>query len=54
MPPILLTLLVIVLIVAVAVWLINMIPFPAGLEIIRTVLIVIVVVIGLTKLLALW
>lgn len=51
---ILIPLLVIAAIAVVAVWLINMIPFPAGLQILRTILIVIVVVIALLKVFALW
>lgn len=54
MPPVLMTLLIVILIAMVAIWLIRQIPFPAGLQIVQTILIVIVVVIGLTKILALW
>lgn len=50
---ILITLLVIVAVAAVAVWLINMIPFPSGLEIVRTVMVIIVVVMALWRVLAL-
>ncbi len=51
---ILIPLLVILLIAIVAIWLIKQIPFPAGLEIIQTVLICIVVVMAVVRVLALW
>lgn len=50
----LIPLLVIVAIAVVAIWLIKMIPFPGGLEILQTILIVIVVVLALTRVLSLW
>lgn len=49
---ILIPLLIIVAVVAVAVWIIKLIPFPAGLEIVKAVLIAIVCIIGLVKVLA--
>jgi hypothetical protein len=51
---ILISVLIVVVIAAVAIWLIKQIPFPAGLQIIQTLLIVIVVVFALIRLFALW
>ncbi len=45
----LISLLIIVAVVAVAIWLIRQIPWPAGLEIIGTILTVIIVILGLMK-----
>ena len=50
----LISLLILIVIVVVAIWLINQIPFPAGLEIIKTVLVIIVVVLALQKLFGYW
>lgn len=46
---IIISLLIIVAVVVVAIWLINMIPFPAGLGLLKTILIVIVVIFALLK-----
>lgn len=46
----LLALVILVVIVVVAIWLINQIPFPAGLQIIRFLLIAVVVILALMRL----
>ncbi len=53
MPPIFMTLIILVLVVAVAVWLIGLIPFPAPLAMLRWLLIAIVCVLALFKILPL-
>jgi hypothetical protein len=47
---IIISLLVLVVFVAVAIWLVNLLPLPANLAIIKTVLIVIIVLVALSKL----
>ena len=48
---ILIPLLIIVVVAAVAIWLIRQIPLPAGLEIVQTLLVAIVVLLALVKVL---
>lgn len=48
---VLISLLILVVVVVVAIWLIKQIPMPAGLEILPTILIAIVVILGLIKVL---
>ena len=50
----LITLLILIAVIVTAIWLIKQIPFPAGLELLQTILITIVVVLALAKLLAFW
>lgn len=45
-------LLIILLVAVIAIWLIRQIPFPAGLQVIQTILVAIVVILALVKVLA--
>jgi hypothetical protein len=48
---ILISLLIVVVVVAVCIWIVNQIPFPAGLGIVKTILIAIICILGLMKVL---